>query len=121
MIVTRYDSDDDQMVSIALYSSPPCRLSTPSYMEQVLTAAAALRNSLSFSKMDPKIQTTVSFSRELPLTPHSTEIAPSDPFTLPVHGVETFQAVAEPMMKPDRPGSPLRIRTTADLPKEPTS
>jgi hypothetical protein len=100
---------------VPLYSSPPCRLSTSSRNEQVLTAA--LRNSLSSS---PDIQMTMSFSRELSLAPHSTEIAPSDPFRLPVHGVETFQAVAEPMTKPDRPGSPLRIPTTAGVPKEPT-
>ncbi|KAH9971179.1 hypothetical protein BGW80DRAFT_1322467, partial [Lactifluus volemus] len=83
----------------------------------MIVLTAALRNSLSSS---PDIQMTMSFSRELSLAPHSTEIAPSDPFRLPVHGVETFQAVAEPMTKPDRPGSPLRIPTTAGVPKEPT-
>jgi hypothetical protein len=119
MLVTQYDGGDDQMVSIALCSSPPCPLSTPSYIEQVLTATLGI--SLSSSQMDPSIQTMMSFSRELSLAPHSTEIAPSNPSTLPVHGVETFQAVAEPMTKPDRPGSPLRIPTTADVPKERTS
>ncbi|KAH9958697.1 hypothetical protein BGW80DRAFT_1564889 [Lactifluus volemus] len=44
MIVTRYDSGDDQMV-----------------------LTAALRNSLSSSQMDPNIQTTMPFSRELSL------------------------------------------------------
>jgi hypothetical protein len=45
--------------------------------------------------MDPNIQKTKSLSRELSFAPHSAEIAPSgwissDPFTLPVRGVETF-------------------------------
>jgi hypothetical protein len=112
------------MVSIALDPSPPYRLLTPSYYEQALTAA--LESSPSSSQMDPDIQTNMSFSRELSLALHPAKIAPprwfsSDPFTLPVHGVETFQTIAGPMTKPDRPGSLSRIRTSADLPKEPTS